>query len=99
MLRPAVLLSTLTTVLSYGVPMVGHRAPQISVRSALLRAQMPSSPQIVSEETYGMMLTTLLKTNKSVTGEISANYAMVDYAFLEKLYAQPHEHAPAACAC
>jgi len=43
------------------------------------------APQIISEETYGMMLSTLLKTEKPVAQEISANYAMVDYAFLQKL--------------
>jgi len=45
----------------------------------------PQAPQIISEETYGLMLSTLLKTEKSVKTEISANYAMVDYAFLQKL--------------
>jgi len=42
-------------------------------------------PKIVADETYGMMLSTLLKTNNSIASEISKNYAMVDYAFLKRL--------------
>ena len=41
--------------------------------------------QIESESTYGMMLTSLLKTNESISGQISANYALVDYGFLQRL--------------
>ena len=40
---------------------------------------------IVSVETYGLMLSTLLKTENPIKQEISANYAMVDYAFLQRL--------------
>lgn len=44
-----------------------------------------AAPQIKSEETYGMMMTTLLKTEESIKTQISQNYPMFDYAFLQKL--------------
>jgi len=46
---------------------------------------MQQQPAIVSDETYGVMLSTLLKTNESIAAQISANYALVDYAFLQRL--------------
>jgi len=75
--------AALPCVAAYGVPLV--RAPA-AARSALVRMQMPEQgAQFNSGETYNMMLTTLLKTEKSIKGEISANYAMVDYGFLQRL--------------
>jgi hypothetical protein len=51
-------------------------------------APMAGPPTTIrSDETYGLMLSTLLKTNESIAGQIAANYAMVDYAFLERLEA------------
>jgi len=85
----ALLLVTAPAASAYGVPLVRPASP-VAARSAVVRLQqMPDepAPQIVSEETYGLMLTTLLKTEKSIKGEISANYAMVDYNFLQNLCA------------
>jgi len=45
----------------------------------------PDQPLIVAEETYGLMLKTLLESENDLSHEISANYNMVDYAFLERL--------------
>ena len=47
----------------------------------------PMAPpiKIVADETYGLMLKTLIQTNESIAGQISANYAMVDYAFMQRL--------------
>ena len=91
------LLIALPAALSYGVPMAARPATRAAAaRSALApraRMQMPGeAPKVVSEETYGMMLSTLLKTEKSVAAEISANYAMVDYTFLQRLYAPSAPH-------
>ena len=47
--------------------------------------QMPGEMKIISEETYGLMLSTLFKTENPIAQEISANYAMVDYGFLTRL--------------
>ena len=91
------LVLALPHALSYGVPMAARPA----ARAAAVRAarapyafmQMAGdAPKVVSEETYGMMLSTLLKTEKSVAAEISANYAMVDYTFLQRLYAPSAPH-------
>jgi len=41
--------------------------------------------RIVSEETYGMMMKALLETDNKIADEVSANYAMIDYAFLGRL--------------
>lgn len=77
--------AALPCVAAYGVPLV--RAPA-AARSALVRMQMPEQgAQFNSGETYNIMLSTLLKTEKSIKGEISANYAMVDYGFLQRLCA------------
>lgn len=46
---------------------------------------MTESGRIMSTETYGVMLSTLLNTNENLEAQISANYAMVDYAFLQRL--------------
>ena len=96
LLRSAALLLALPAASSYGVPTVQHAAVRAAAsRSALLRVHMQEGGQmqIVSEETYGMMLSTLLKTNNSIPGEISANYAMVDYAFMQRLCAAPASSA------
>jgi hypothetical protein len=82
---------------AYSVP-VAHRPVASLRRSALVRLQMPEAgAQIKSDETYRMMLSALLKTEKSVKSEISTNYAMVDYGFLQRLCARC-QNAPAAAA-
>ena len=81
--------------------LLASRACSASARSALLAVAPdvdPASamvgppgmgpnggPQIISEETYGLMLSTLLTTKENLRSQISANYAIVDYAFLERL--------------
>lgn len=51
--------------------------------------QMPGEgPVIVSEETYDKMFELLIATNESIPAQISANYAMVDYGFLQRLDAR-----------
>lgn len=51
--------------------------------------QMPGEgPVIVSEETYDKMFEVLMATNESLPAQISANYAMVDYGFLQRLDAR-----------
>ena len=86
-------LGGVASALAYNVPLgrAIHRAP---ARSAIITLQQAPADavQIVSDETYGLMLSTLLKTNNSISSEISANYAMVDYDFLQRLYA-PRTHA------
>ena len=77
----------LPLALAYNVLPVARQSPVRTARSAVVRLQEAAPQQIVSEETYGMMLSTLLKTNKSIAGEISSNYAMVDYAFMQRLCA------------
>ena len=93
------------SALAYNVPLgrAIHRAP---ARSAIITLQQAPADavQIVSDETYGLMLSTLLKTNNSISSEISANYAMVDYGFLQRLYArrartQSPNHDPAHTHC
>jgi len=77
---------------SHGVHAV-RRAPLRAVRAqeanaAAMAGQIAGiteADRIVSKETYGLMLSTLLKTNESIAAQISANYAMVDYAFLQRL--------------
>jgi len=47
---------------------------------------MTEGDQIISKDTYGLMLSTLLKAEaKDIAAQISTNYAMVDYGFLQKL--------------
>ena len=91
--RTVCLLLGVASALAYNVPLgrAIHRAP---ARSAIITLQQAPADavQIVSDETYGLMLSTLLKTNNSISSEISANYAMVDYGFLQRLYA-PRTHA------
>ena len=41
--------------------------------------------QIDSGETYQVMMRVLMETNKSIADEVSTNYHMVDYDFLQKL--------------
>jgi len=55
-------------------------------RRALAVMQVPGeAPTIVSEETYGLMLKTLLETENKLEDEVSTNYALFDYGFLQKL--------------
>jgi len=80
----------LVGVAAYGVPSCGrprsvnHRAA-VRLQDAMVGGMPGQSAAVVSSETYGLMLSTLLKTNESVSAQISANYAMVDYAFLQRL--------------
>ena len=37
--------------------------------------EQPAPMKIVADETYGLMLSTLMKTEESISGQISANYA------------------------
>ena len=79
--QPAVARSAVrsTNILLQGMP------DGFSMGNTPMPGQEGSNMKIQSEETYGMMLSTLLKTEKPIKGEISANYAMVDYQFLQKL--------------
>jgi len=47
--------------------------------------QLPGQPNIDSEETYSIMMRSLLETNSSVADEVSLNYNLVDYQFLQLL--------------
>ncbi|KAL1519927.1 hypothetical protein AB1Y20_023415 [Prymnesium parvum] len=47
--------------------------------------QLEGEMKIVSEETYGLMLKTLLQTQNKLEEEISTHYALIDYAFLQRL--------------
>ena len=44
---------------------------------------------VVADDTYELMLKTLKETDNSLAAQISANYAMFDYGFLQKLCACP----------
>lgn len=89
MLYRSIVLAALPFAASYGVPLPAWQpaVARVAVRSGTVFLQMPEEavPSIKSEETYRMMLSTLLKTEKSIKSEISANYAMVDYGFMQKL--------------
>jgi len=64
-------------------------------RLGVAKMQMPGEGmKLVSDETYSMMLSTLLKTNESISAQISANYAMIDYGFLQRLDARLAESNP-----
>lgn len=54
-------------------------------RARPLFMQMEQQPMIVADETYGLMLKTLLETENDLAEEISTNYAMIDYGFLQRL--------------
>ena len=57
--------------------------------------QMPGEgPQVVAEETYTMMMTTLLNENISVSSQITANYGLIDYGFLQRLDAEIAKGVP-----
>jgi hypothetical protein len=84
------LLPSLSSVHSVTTRGAGHRAAgQAAALPAPVRAavslQAPDLSPIKSDETYNIMLSTLMKTNESITAQISANYAMVDMGFLERL--------------
>ena len=86
-----------TGAAGYAVPSVrvGRSASGSPTRSAVVRLQgepaaadlqdLAPEGEIISSNTYGLMLTTLLKTNESIAGQISANYGLIDYAFLQRL--------------
>merc|ERR1719291_809660 len=50
-----------------------------------MEQQVEQPASIISGETYGLMLKALLETEKDLSDEISANYGMVDYRFLQDL--------------
>ena len=56
-----------------------------AMAAAQLIENMTEEQKIISKETYGLMLSTLLSTQENVASQISANYAMIDYAFLQRL--------------
>ena len=64
-------------------PITAHSAPRAH-HTALMQAE-PAPMEIKSDETYGLMLKTLMATEENVADQISANYAMVDYNFLQQL--------------
>jgi len=51
----------------------------------IIMQQLPGQPNIDSEETYSIMMRSLLETNSSVADEVSLNYNLVDYQFLQLL--------------
>jgi len=61
-----------------------HAAPAAARVPAVL-LQMEGEVKIVSDETYGLMMKALMETENPLEQEVSANYMMVDYAFLQKL--------------
>ena len=64
-------------------PITAHSARRAH-HTALMQAE-PAPMEIKSDETYGLMLKTLMATEENVADQISANYAMVDYNFLQQL--------------
>ena len=65
---------------------VSRLTPACSRRAAVAVAQMPDAPpEIVSSETYSLMIRALLETENSIASEISSNYEMIDYGFLQML--------------
>ena len=65
---------------------VSRLTPACSRRAAVAVAQMPDAPpEIVSSETYSLMIRALLETENSITSEIQNNYEMIDYGFLQML--------------
>ena len=87
----AALASRETTVLAArGVAVASRRA-------ALVSMQMPGAQdevKIVADETYGIMMKTLLQTENPLDQEVSANYALIDYAFLQRLDSAHHLEGP-----
>ena len=72
-----------------------------SSRAAVVRLEAPAAAaglggvqQIKADETYDMMFEALLKTNESIKSQISANYAMIDYGFLQRLDQQIADNKP-----
>lgn len=105
-LAPVLLLGS-PSVAAYSLPscMLCARAPmRLAVRTPGVRLQegpagmeqMAGMEGIVSDQTYGLMLTTLLNSNVSLPAQVSANYAMVDYAFLQRLCVPPSNPSRAA---
>jgi len=55
-------------------------------RPALFMQAAPAeAPKIDSADTYNVMMRTLMETEESIASEISSNYAMIDYGFLQRL--------------
>lgn len=92
-MRNVFLASLLPAAMAYQIPGL-HRGAAALMRSPMrtggiaLQMMPGQEPQIKADETYNIMLTTLLQTNESLTAQISANYAMVDYAFLQRLQSE-----------
>lgn len=78
-------------------------APAARASALVLEAQEAEAPpmvpesgvqQIHAEETYDIMFDALLKTNESIKSQIAANYALIDYGFLQRLDKQiAEDHA------
>lgn len=71
-----------------GVPFCASRCigdvARFPLRTTIMQMD-PAPVEIKSDETYGLMLKTLLTTEEEIADQISANYAMVDYEFLQQL--------------
>lgn len=90
-------LSTATTIFaligSHAVAAYGFSGLSgLSVRPAAPVASRPAvfmqydgMQGVIADDTYQLMIDTLLNPNVSVVSQIGANYAMIDYGFLQKL--------------
>ena len=81
------MLAAVHLVVAFLVPPPGLVAPPGASRRAVLRMNEPPSGEvkIVSDDTYKLMMKALLDTEKSIADEVSNNYAMFDYEFMQRL--------------
>jgi len=79
-------LLALPYVAGYQLAWLGDRRCATTAQRVLL-AMMEAEPEmkIVGEETYRLMMKTLLETENSIADEISLNYQLVDFNFLQQL--------------
>ncbi|KAL3910162.1 MAG: hypothetical protein SGPRY_009158 [Prymnesium sp.] len=91
------LLALLATASAYRIPLLDSRALATSAaqlpRAAL--CMQGGEMKIIADETYGLMIKTLLQTENSLADEVSTHYAMFDFAFLERLDAAAKDADPA----
>jgi len=80
-------LPSLTTAYSLATGCACQCRSAAAPRAAALHMQMiPGQDKVIdSQDTYNVMMRTLLETNASIADQISKNYHLVDYAFLQKL--------------
>ena len=80
-------LPSLTTSYSLATGCACQCRSAAAPRAAALHMQMiPGQDKVIdSQDTYNVMMRTLLETNASIADQISKNYHLVDYAFLKKL--------------